>query len=152
MKKTLLRITIVLSLLASASVTHAGVFTDELSRCLVRETSAKDKADLVRWIFAVASLHQDVASIASVSKVDRTAADRAVGALFQRLLTDSCRKQTIEANKYESDIAIKQSFKVLGEVAMQELMSAPAVNAGVSNFMKYVDEAKLREVFPEKSK
>jgi hypothetical protein len=39
--------------LAIASPVDAGVFSDDLSKCLVRSTTATDRAELVRWVFAL---------------------------------------------------------------------------------------------------
>lgn len=42
---------------AAPAVSHAGLYTDDLARCLVVSTSTQDRADLVRWIFSAASAH-----------------------------------------------------------------------------------------------
>lgn len=125
---------------------HAGLYADDLSRCLVAETSARDKTDLVRWIFANAALHPEVASIATVSPENRQAVNRAAGTLLQRLLTESCRKQTEVAVKYEGTETFRSSFEMLGRVAMQELMTHPGVQGGFQEFLKFVDQQKLAEL------
>jgi hypothetical protein len=121
----------------------AGVYTDEMSKCLVASTSAGDKESLVRWIFANAALHPAVASIATVTSEQRTSMNQSAGQLFDRLLTDTCRKQTREALQYEGPAAIQLSFQVLGQVAMGTLMAHPAVGQGFSEFAKFVDEKKI---------
>ena len=42
---------------AAAPPAGAGVFSDDLSKCLVASTTTRDQTDLVRWIFATAALH-----------------------------------------------------------------------------------------------
>ncbi|MBU1213467.1 MAG: hypothetical protein KJ587_19695 [Alphaproteobacteria bacterium] len=136
-------------LVAASSTAHAGIYSDDMSRCLVSNTSAKDKTDLVRWIFAISALHPDLSSVAAVTEPQRDDMNRKVAKLLERLLTESCRKQTQEALKYEGSAAMQQSFQVLGQVAMQELMSNAAVANGFSGFSKYVDKAKLEELAPK---
>ena len=132
-------------ILATAPLSaSAGLYSDDLARCLVQKTSAKDKTDLVRWIFSNAALHPEVASISSLTKDQRVGIDRAAGGLLERLLTTDCRPQTEAALRYEGNVAMQLSFQVLGQVAMQELMSNPAVGQGFSAISQYVDDAKLK--------
>lgn len=133
---------------AFALPASAGIYSDDMARCLVSSTTAKDKTDLVRWIFSNASLHPEVASISSLTAPRRDEIDRAAGALLERLLTESCRKQTQEALKYEGPIAMQTSFQVLGQVAMQELMSNPAVGQGFAAIGKYVSDDKIKQLQP----
>ena len=133
-----------LLLTLSGSVALAGVYADDLSKCLVSSTASKDKTGLVRWIFATAALHPDVASIASVSSNQREEMTRTVGALFERLLTVSCRAQYRDATKYEGDQALNVSFQVLGQVAMRDLMGHAAVAKGMGELDAFVDKEKLK--------
>lgn len=125
---------------------RAGLYSDDMAKCLVASTSDKDKTELVRWIFANAALHPDVASIASISNDQRAALNRATADLLERLLTVTCRKQTKEALKYEGPIAIQLSFRVLGQVAGQALMSNPAVAKGFGEVNRLLDVEKLKEL------
>ena len=134
--------------LAFSSSAHAGIYGDDMTRCLVAKTSTQDKTDLVRWIFVIAALHPDVKSIATVPEDQRTEANRAAGKLLERLLTDSCKSQVKEAIKYEGAGALQASFQVLGQVAMQELMTNPEVRNGFRDIAKYVDESKFKELAP----
>ncbi len=127
---------------------RAGVFADDMGRCLVGSTTAKDKTDLVRWIFAMAALHPDVQGIAAMTAPQREDFSRETGQLIERLLTVSCRQQTQDALRHEGPVAIQLAFQVLGQVAMQALMSHPTVNAGFSGISRYIDESKIRALSP----
>ncbi|MES2489669.1 MAG: hypothetical protein V4607_07735 [Pseudomonadota bacterium] len=129
--------------LAFSTPSQAGIYTDDMSRCLVSTTSAKDKADLVRWIFAVTALHPEVSSIAAVTEQQRDSLNQTTAKLIERLLTDACLKQTQEAIKYEGNAALQKSFEVLGQVAMQEMISEPSVEAGFAGFTKYLNAEKF---------
>ncbi|WP_242108647.1 hypothetical protein [Luteimonas aquatica] len=128
---------------------EAGIYSDDLAKCLVARTSDDEKMSLAKWIFSVISAHPGVASIATVDDASREAASRDTAAIFEKLLTESCKEQTTLAMKYEGTAALKASFKVLGEIAMTSLLTEPKVAAESQGFVKFMDEAKLKTVFGE---
>lgn len=75
--------------------------------------------------------------------------NKATAALFERLVTVTCRKQAHEAIKYEGPAAMESSFGVLGEVAMKGLMSHPEVGEGFQEFSNFVDNEKIRRLVEE---
>jgi len=138
-------VTIAVGLLA-ANICSAGVYSDSLARCLVSHTSAQDKTQLVRWIFAIMALHPAVSDTSTVGDSERDKLNRSAGMLFERLLTSDCRNETKEALMYEGPIAMQTSFQVLGQAAVVGLMSDPKVAAGLADFQRYMDETKLRDL------
>lgn len=132
--------------LMASQASHAGIYTDDLGRCLVAHTSEQDRITLVRWIFLVAALHPAVSDISSVGSDQREKSDRATADLLMRLMTDSCAKQAHDAIQYEGPQAIETSFGTLGQVAMRGLMSDPHVQAGFAGFGKYLDQDRLKGV------
>jgi len=141
------RFLLALPLLATCiGAAHAGLYSDDMAKCLVASTSQEDKVALVRWVFATAALHPKVASFVNVSAAQREKLNRDMGALVEKLLTETCRKQTQDAVKYEGALAVQQSFNVLGQVAMMELMSDKAVSEGVDAFAQYIDKKKLEAI------
>jgi len=134
---------IVLSLSCSAS---AGLYSDDLAKCLVESTTKEDRTALVRWMFAAAGSHPAVASIANVSPHAMDEANASTGALFMRLLTDSCKDKAKRALAYEGPSAIQLSFQVLGQVAAGELFSSPEVRAAMAGLQQHVDNKKLEEL------
>lgn len=125
----------------------AGLYTDDLSRCLVSSTTPKDKVNLVKWMFTAASRHPAVSSIASVSDKQLDDMNKEVAELFVSLLTETCKEQAQKAVRYEGQIAIQGGFQVLGQVAAAELFSSPEVSAGMDGLAKHIDNQKLQEVF-----
>ncbi len=149
--KSIACLSLLLSLAAGVpKLATAGVYTDELAKCLVENTSDDDKIALAKWIFTVISVHPSAKTIATISDSDRTAVAQNTGAIFEELLADSCASQTTKAIKYEGNGALEASFKVLGEIAMNTLLTDAAVAAESQNFVKFVDEAKLQAVFEGK--
>jgi hypothetical protein len=124
----------------------AGPYSDDLAKCLVKSTTDADKNSLVKWMFAAASLHPAVKSIASVSDAERDDLNKNAAKLFERLVTESCRAETQEAVKYEGPSTIQTSFEVLGQVAGRGLLADPAVARSLADFANYLDKKKLEQL------
>jgi len=125
----------------------AGVYGDELSKCLVEHTSDDDKIVLTQWIYAIMSVHPSAAALAEVAEADRNAVAKKAGGVFENLLTMACKDSTTKAVRYEGIETLKSSFNVLGQIAMTTLMTHPKVSAESENFVKFVDLAKVKAVF-----
>jgi hypothetical protein len=122
----------------------AGPFGDDMAKCLVKSASTEDRSLLIRWIFSEITLHPDLASMTSVTPAQRDELSRSAGALFQRLLIESCKTETQLAIKNEGAKTMEYAFQILGEVAMQGIISNPKVVAGVAEITKGVDQEKLK--------
>lgn len=142
------RLALVVLVLASfaAGGAYAGPYTDDLSKCLVESTTPQDRADLVKWMFAAASLHPAVRSLASVSTEQLNDANKKTADLVVRLLADSCRQETQKALKYEGQMTLQASFQVLGQVAGKELFTSPEVATALSGLEDYLDVKKLESL------
>jgi len=131
------------SLLALTSSANAGVYTDDLTRCLIESTSPSDKISLVRWFFSIAALHPSVKSLTSVTETQLNDSNKEISDMFDRLITKSCKDQATKAVKYEGAAALNDSFGVLGKVAGTELYQHPDVRAGAAGLTKYSDLKKI---------
>jgi hypothetical protein len=132
------------TVLASA-LALAGPYSDEMAKCLVKSTSDADKNMLVKWMFAAAALHPAVQSIASVSDAERNELNKSTARLVERLLTETCRAETVEALKNEGAGTIQSSFQVLGQVAAVRLFSDPIVARGM-NIEQHLDPKKFEKL------
>lgn len=130
--------------LLPANMACAGPYTDDLSKCIIESTTPGDRAAFVKWMFAAASLHPAVKSIAAVSPEELDAANRQTAELLTKLLTESCKQNAEKAIRYEGNAALRASFEVLGKVAANELFSSAEVAAGMAGLTKYLDGEKLR--------
>jgi hypothetical protein len=137
--------------IATASLSaHAGPYGDDLSKCLVSSTTDSDNAMLMKWVFSAIALNKEVAPFVNMPAEVRTKVNQDTAGLFMKLLTDTCKKQTQEAFKYEGQAAIGTAFQLLGQVASQGIFSDPAVAAGMTELAKFFDEEKLNAVFTGK--
>lgn len=137
--------------LASLSATvSAGPFTDEMSKCLVKSTSEADKSLLIKWVFAAMASHPDVKSLSNVSTEKGDELNKNVSGLLISLLTEKCKPETQQAIQYEGPKALEVSFEVLGQVAMQGIISNPDVVGYMSGLGKHMDLTKLKNAFDTK--
>jgi hypothetical protein len=132
------------TLLCASKLASAGPFADDMAKCLVNSTSAEDRTVLVKWMFGLITLHPDLTAMSSVSSKQREELSKNVGALFQRLLLESCRSQTKQALQNEGPETIQSAFQVLGQVATRGLFTDPHVMGGLKDLAKYVDDEKFK--------
>jgi len=139
------RVSVLVGLVGLLSTTPslAGLYTDDLSRCIVDATSPEDRTNLMKWIFTAMSQHPSVSSLSAVKPADMEVANKTIGQLFMRLLTESCAQKARDAIRIEGVGAVQTSFQVLGQVAASGLFSDPNVAKAMSSLDQYVDKAKL---------
>ena len=124
----------------------AGPYSDAVTKCLVEKTSKHDRERLAQWFFVAMASHPSAQPLSAVSESDRAEVSQRAAELFERLLTESCRKETQDAIKYEGQQTINSAFSALGEIAARELMAHPDATAFVSRLSEYLDEDKLNAV------
>ena len=141
--KNIIRNAVCLSAFAVSNLSQAGVYSDDLSRCLVESSTPTDKSVLVKWMFTSMALHPDVAAMAKVSEAQRLESSKAAADMFTKLMTQTCLDQAKKAIKYEGAVAIQQGFAVFGQVAGQELFANPNVATALAGLGEHIDNDKL---------
>jgi hypothetical protein len=147
-----MRRTLVFSVLLTAAIgmtprsALAGPYADDMAKCLVKSTSPEDRSLLIRWMFSAMALHPDVASMAAVTKQQRDDIVKNTGALFQRLMLDSCKAETKDAIQNEGPQTIQYAFQILGQVAARGLFTDPHVAATMADLGKSVDQEKFKSL------
>lgn len=116
---------------------------EALSRCVAENTTGKDRKDLARWLFVAMSAHPEMKSISPAPREAADEVSRITGALFTRLMAETCRQQVRAAIQAGGPAAIQAAFGVLGQLAMQELMADKDVAATMGLLDRYVDREKL---------
>ncbi len=132
-----------------SSAAWAGVYSDDMAKCLVKSSTADDQLALIQWIFSAMALHPAVQPFSNISAEQRNTFDLKGAQLLQRLMTVDCRAETIAAVKYEGPASIEASFSVLGEIAMRGLMSESHVTKGLEGMDSHIDKSKLEALFKE---
>ncbi len=132
--------------LAAPNVAHAGPFTDDMARCLVRATSESERVDLVRWIIAAVTVHPGVRGMVGIQEDRRNAETKQAADLFEELIVVRCRSESRDAINFEGESAFEAAFNVLGQVAMQTLMSDPAVNRQMTRLGEVMNTTELEKL------
>lgn len=140
----LARIIVITLAMFVASPSFAQQPAQILSQCLADNTSGRDRKDLARWVFFAMSVHPEIRQFTAASAVEAAQQSyRTAGALFTRLLTESCSTEVVAAYKQGGAQALGAAFETLGQLAMKELMSDTGVAANMGAIEKHVDQAKL---------
>ena len=125
------------------SPAQAQTPVESLGRCLTDNTSGKDRKELAQWLFAAMTAHPEMRPLSSATKDDIDRTSRTAAALFTRLLAENCSKEVKAAVQSGGRVAIQAGFQVLGQVAMQELMTNPDVGAAMGVLDRYIDRSKI---------
>jgi hypothetical protein len=139
----IIALTLLLPLVAAAQQQGAS-----LSKCLADNTSGKDRKELARWVFLSMAAHPEIKQYSAPTAASVAGeADRAVAAMFTRLLAEACLEETRAAIKQGGAAGIQFAFQSLGQLAMQELMTDGAVIESMGRFEKFLDQQKLSKAF-----
>ena len=71
--------------------------------------------------------------------------DEYVGNLITKILTEDCPEELHAASKSDP-LAIQKAFELVGQVAMQELMSNPDAMKALTNYAQYTDQEKINAI------
>jgi hypothetical protein len=128
---------------------RAGVYGDDLAKCLVKAASPSDVSAFMVWLYSALSLEPSVKVYSSMTDAQRDDAAKHVAELFQRMMVVDCRKETVAAIKYEGPSALETGFQVFGQVAGRGLFESPVVAANLAKMSSYVDKSKFEGLAKE---
>ena len=138
-----------LGLLMAAPSAFAGIYSDDLARCLVKSSSPDDQIVLVRWMFSTLSLHPAVGDLVTISDARRQEITAKTGALFERLIVVDCHAESVAALKYEGAASFESSFNTLGQIAARGLMTDPHVTQGLGGLNAAINGEKMQALIAE---
>ena len=92
------------------------------------------------------STHPLTESLATIPADQRATIVREGSAVFQKLMAETCGAETVGTLKYEGTEALGKAFEVLGQTAMEGLMSHPNVQAAISELASHLDQAKFEKL------
>jgi len=135
---------------ALAAPAFASPTSDALDNCLVDKSTGRDRKDLARWIFVAVSSHPDMQDLFALSPQMRETANKSAADVIMRLVTVECVEQARASAAVDGGATWEKAFGKLGEVAMKELTTNPAVTTSFEDPVKYMDRAQLMKVFGPK--
>lgn len=136
-------------LMVAAAPATAGVYADDLGKCVVARTTAADQQTFVKWMFSTMSANPAVQDMARVTDAQRDAYNLAAAKLVTRLLTVDCRPASLDALRYEGPLAIQVAFQALGQVAGRQLFNDPTVAGRMQSFVSGLNKADLDALLKE---
>ncbi len=130
--------------LALVGVLPAPVLADvqKFGTCLVDSLDGKERKALAKWIFFAMAAHPEIEEYGQISAAARSESDQEVGNLITRMLTEDCAQQLLVAHKADP-LAVQKAFELVGQVAMQELMTNQAVMLAITRYTSHTDQAKI---------
>jgi len=120
-----------------------------LGTCLVDSLSGKERKELAKWIYFAMAAHPDITAYAKVTESDRLNTDKYIGSLITRLLVENCPAELTAAQKADP-LAMKKAFELVGQVAMQELMTNGNVVSAISGYVRHADQKKISSVMADR--
>jgi hypothetical protein len=147
MKKTLMLLIIALSFGAAFSL-PANANPQALAACLTDSLNGKERKQLAKWIYFSIAAHPEMKPYSNVSVDARTETDKYVAALVTRLLVDDCASQFRVAQKADPT-SLRKAFELVGQVAMQEIMTNPDVTSAISSYGQYIDQKRINSILTE---
>jgi hypothetical protein len=143
-----LAISIALACALSTSA-EAGVFTDDLTRCLVSKATDSDRDAFMAWMFSAVSADPQLQKFTTLDRTKRDNIAATAADVFQRLIFVDCRKEAIAAMKAEGQEVLAQAFGGLGRAATEQMFQSPQAQAELEALGNNFDEAKLKALAAE---
>lgn len=134
--------------LVSAFSMPASSEAQAFGTCLIDSLTGKERKQLAKWVYFAIAAHPEMESFSNVQEGDRKNTDKSIGSLVTRLLVDDCPQELILAQNTDP-LAIQKAFELVGQVAMQELMTSQDVVTAISSYANYLDQGKINALFVE---
>ena len=117
----------------------AGVYQDRYTKCIIDNTSERDKVILVKWIFGLLADHPSLQSNFALDEDEKVSNDKAAADYISFVLGVKCLNETKDVLTYEGDEAFLSAFEMLGEIAFMELAENEEVALGFTRYIEYLD-------------
>ena len=127
----------------------AGIYTDDLARCLVDSATQSDREKFDLWLLSALNTHPAFRPYSNMTDEQRETITKQAAEMLVRLLAVDCRKQAVGAVKNEGRSSYVTAFGVLGETAMNWLMNDEQVGRSTRHIDQFLDKAKLSAIFNE---
>ena len=131
---------------AAQTTPESRAAADRLGLCMVSKTTGADRIAVAGWMLAAMASAPELHDVASVTPERKEKADRAMAAVFTRLITRDCAAESKALFALGDTSAFKQAGRPLGEVAMQELMSNPKTMEALAAYVRYLNPLDFAEV------
>lgn len=139
-------------LLSAASTASAGPYGDALGRCMVKSITAEEKTTLLRWTFFMLAAHPALRDASAITPEQRSAISKKTAKILERLLTQSCAAETLQATRHEGAVGVQTSVAVLNQLALTNLLVTKEVTDALTECIYFMDREKLKTVMVPQEK
>lgn len=128
------------------STVYAGPASQQMSDCLVKQTTGQDRLDMAQWILVAFAKHPDAGTVVSLAPGVDDEANKKMAELVETLVVDRCFEESKRAFIEDGPAAFEIAFSAVGQMAAMELMQNRDVNTYVQEFAKQIDQAKIKKL------
>lgn len=121
-----------------------------LGQCMTAKSTGDDRINLARWFLTAIGSAPQLKSVVTVTPEAKETQDRAVAALFTRLLTVACLDEAKAVAASSGSAGFRVAGEALGRIAMRELLSNPEAEASMGRFADYVVQGDFDKLTPKK--
>ena len=117
---------------------QAGLYADELGKCMINNASELDKNNLIQWMFISMSKHPLNAKRVDKNDLYEQLISVSVGKLISDLTMNKCRKETELTKNVEGASGIVFAVGMLTSYAAQSMYENPDVKNYMDEADKYI--------------
>lgn len=118
-----------------------------LGQCLVMRTTGADRLALAQWIVSAMASVPKLQDMATVDPARKDKADRAMAAIFTRLMTVDCAKEAKAVMQGGNSAGgVRVAFEALGGIAMQEVVANREAEEAMGSHTRYLDRQAFTEL------
>jgi hypothetical protein len=128
---------------------YAATPTQNFGECLTDNLNGKERKNLAKWIFFAMAAHPQITEFTKIPSDNIKTSDQYIGKLITRLMTENCPNEMKLAYKANPQ-AIEKAFELVGQVAMQELMTNLDVTNSITSYSRYADQEKINSILVDK--
>lgn len=129
--------------MAQSLVATPNAASAALGKCMVLKTTGADRILFARWLASSMATAPAMEGVISVDATKKGQIDREMGALFTRLFAQDCPAEAKVLIGARDEMGLKAAGGMIGEIAMQELMSDPTAMKSLMAYLQYIDNRKL---------
>lgn len=111
-----------------------------LAECVRLKSTGQDRLTLGRWFVATMGSAPQVSDVAKIDPAVRATLNRQFAATFTRLVVSDCLTETKALGPTRDSKAFELVGRVLGELAVQEILTNPDATAALDGFTEYLKE------------
>ena len=124
---------------------NAASYTNDLIRCMIKNTNDNDIKILKTWIFFAYAQDSDLKQYTKIPKSKVNEVNKKMGHYVTQIFTDKCKREFKAAIKHDGKSVIPTAFGYIGKIAGSAISSSSEVKKFLSQFVKYIDTKKIQK-------